>query len=879
MPLNFPSTGLTANQTTYSFSGNTWIWNGYAWDSVSTGATGATGSQGATGAQGPTGATGPVGDYVAYINGRTGAFGLTGTQYEIEITGATSFVVGLPDNTRITSTLTINGGTAWHSLNDGAGSGLDADAIRGVSGDRLLEEIQTGLLYGGVITINAGNTAAVDVSAGAGIIATVNASTGGYPAPSLQTIQWTAKTGVTLAGMTSSDFTFLRIDSSGNLQQSSNNFTQSQYLNSVVIGNVVHQSRSFVNRVHYHPIVAYASSAQYETFIRYFGGLKVDGYVMSGYGTTGGIQHTTGTAFALGANMDVDPNNPSLVTDSSAVPVQQLFYLYRNADGTYRTDPVSRTTVNFGNYDDGDGTLGNVGNQSWSIQRVYKIPGVNNALYIYYGTAVYSSLTVASNNILLESFAEADITRYNGVFLGWLVVRGNGSNVSSTGDCRIVPGGFFRNTTGGGGASTQLNFDDLADVDITSVANNQILRYDSTQGLWVNSAVTTLPLVTSFNGLTGAVTGVTVGGANTFDALNTFNSGLTANNLWVTNGATFASLATFSSGLSSGSTITVNNAIQVAQPAANTTALVLRTRATNSNFITINATGGNVTVAPGTGVLRVTQGYGSSGTITNSSRGYLTLQGTDGDVLSFDVTIDPSTALSASRTLTCPNLSGTLAVVNAAQTFSALQSFTAGITANALYVSTGATFASRSSFTAGLTTDNLWVTNGVTFAGTSVHTGLGTFNSGITANNLWVTNGATFSSTAAFTTGITANNLWVTNGATFAGAVSSDTGYRVSSSAVNTQTGTSYSLTASDNGKIITMNNGATSTVTIIGGLPIGFNATIIQLGAGNVGFTSASGVTLNSFASSLNMAGQHGAAAVISYATNIFNLSGTLTV
>ena len=75
------------------------------------------------------------------------------------------------------------------------------------------------------------------------------------------------------------------------------------------------------------------------------------------------------------------------------------------------------------------------------------------------------------------------------------------------------------------------------------------------------------------------------------------------------------------------------------------------------------------------------------------------------------------------------------------------------------------------------------------------------------------------------------------------------------------------------------MNNGATSTVTIIGGLPIGFNATIIQLGAGNVGFTSASGVTLNSFASSLNMAGQHGAAAVISYATNIFNLSGTLTV
>ena len=482
------------------------------------------------------------------VSGATGSVTITNTGVQ-SFNGLTGAVTGVTTGTTnnfvalqtfsagisASGGITFNGGKVWTSANDGAGSGLDADLLRGVCGDRLLEEIQTGLLYGGVLSINAGNSAAIDVSAGAGIIVTVNASTGGYPAPSLQTFQWTAKTGVTLAGMTTSDFTFFRLDSSGNLQQSSNNFTQTEYLNSVVIGNAVHQSRAYVNRVHYHPIVAYASSAQYETFIRYFGGLKVDGYVMSGYGTTGGIQHTTGTAFALGANMDVDPNNPSLVTDSSAVPVQQLFYLYRNAGGTYRTDPTSRTTVNFGNYDNGSGTLGNISNNNWSIQRVYKIPGLNNALYIYYGTASYSTDTVAANNILLETFAEADITRYNGVFLGWLIVRGGGSNASSTGDCRIVPGGFFRNTTGGGGASTVFNLDDLGDVAITSVANNQILRYDSTQGLWVNSAVTTLPLVTSFNGLTGAVTGVTTGTANTFVALQSFTTGISASG-----GVTFA---------------------------------------------------------------------------------------------------------------------------------------------------------------------------------------------------------------------------------------------------------------------------------------------------------------------------------------------------
>jgi hypothetical protein len=59
------------------------------------------------------------------------------------------------------------------------------------------------------------------------------------------------------------------------------------------------------------------------------------------------------------------------------------------------------------------------------------------------------------------------------------------------------------------------------------------LRYDNTQ--WVNSAVTTLPLVTSFNGLTGAVTGVTTGTANNFIALQSFTTGISASG-----GVTFA---------------------------------------------------------------------------------------------------------------------------------------------------------------------------------------------------------------------------------------------------------------------------------------------------------------------------------------------------
>lgn len=120
--------------------------------------------------------------------------------------------------------------------------------------------------------------------------------------------------------------------------------------------------------------------------------------------------------------------------------------------------------------------------------------------------------------------------------------------------------------------------------------------------------------------------------------------------------------------------------------------------------------------------------------------------------------------------------------------------------------------------------------------------------------------------------------LSASSGATFSGTISSDTGYRITSSAINTQTGTSYSITGSDNGEILTFSNAAATTLTVPSGLPVGFNCTVIQLGAGQVGFTAAAGVTLNSYGNLIKIAGQHGAATVISYSTNIYNIAGTLS-
>ena len=72
MSINFPNSP-SLNQT-YVFGNITWVWNGSAWDKVSTasgylGATGPQGATGATGATGPQGATGATGSFPSVLDG------------------------------------------------------------------------------------------------------------------------------------------------------------------------------------------------------------------------------------------------------------------------------------------------------------------------------------------------------------------------------------------------------------------------------------------------------------------------------------------------------------------------------------------------------------------------------------------------------------------------------------------------------------------------------------------------------------------------------------------------------------------------------------------------------------------------------------------
>ena len=108
-----------------------------------------------------------------------------------------------------------------------------------------------------------------------------------------------------------------------------------------------------------------------------------------------------------------------------------------------------------------------------------------------------------------------------------------------------------------------------------------------------------------------------------------------------------------------------------------------------------------------------------------------------------------------------------------------------------------------------------------------------------------------------------------------AGAASA-AGYIITADAIVTESGTTRTLSAADNGKVIYCTSGSAVTINCAAGLGAGFSATIIQGGAGKV-TVAPNGQTLASYGSLFSTLGQYAVIATVSPVANTFILTGNL--
>jgi hypothetical protein len=117
------------------------------------------------------------------------------------------------------------------------------------------------------------------------------------------------------------------------------------------------------------------------------------------------------------------------------------------------------------------------------------------------------------------------------------------------------------------------------------------------------------------------------------------------------------------------------------------------------------------------------------------------------------------------------------------------------------------------------------------------------------------------------------------NGGVFGGMTADQVSAASNGAAVyNAQIGTTYTLVAADNGKVITLNNASAITLTCPAALGAGFSCRIIQLGAGQVGVVAGAGATLNARSALTHLSGQYAMGIIVAPTADNFILGGGQT-
>lgn len=280
-------------------------------------------------------------------------------------------------------------------LPDGVSNWTVAGSSRGES-----PNLATGVLTGCEVTVNAGNSAQFDVSAGTAVI--VN-WTGGVP--SISMIDFAGVTAVPVAGILTSSITALFLDatvSGGGVvgQQPNQPPTPTQHRERVVLQLLIHPDSLAITEVTGDSQPAYDQAQTMLDFARVLGNLNTaNDFVPTS--TNLQISKVAGATTRPFINRLIDPQSPTTKSNPSAIyDATNTFSLQlRDGSGGFMHSEVFE--IDPDNYDDGTGSLASVPNNRFQIQRMYFF-GQTEGVVVTYGQETYSNLANALAAINVE---------------------------------------------------------------------------------------------------------------------------------------------------------------------------------------------------------------------------------------------------------------------------------------------------------------------------------------------------------------------------------------------------------------------------------------------------------------------------------------------
>lgn len=325
----------------------------------------------------------------------------------------------------------------------------------------LLQTPFTSLITGGLLSVTSATT--YEISEGTG--RRVDYGTPYSPtAPNIIDISWSTFTGQTVASGT---FTSVAIDSTGSVVTKLNaTFTRDEWRQYVVLGAIIHDGTTITNYLS-NPVLAYNAILMLVDYMNATGGALNGGQITTP-NTNLTFDQDASTFTLQNINYDINPTSASSVSHvaRSAAPFR---YNYQDGLGDFQfATPTGGNQIDPANWDDGTGTLNSMLPNQWSWQPVFYFGGTNE-LVICYSQFIYGSKSLVEEGVVndYDEFI-LDPTLLGAQFMGYFLLKSNGTDLSDPSDGEYVPAG----QGGGGGVSGDYITTDGTTIGATSQAQD-----------------------------------------------------------------------------------------------------------------------------------------------------------------------------------------------------------------------------------------------------------------------------------------------------------------------------------------------------------------------------------------------------------------------
>lgn len=351
-------------------------------------------------------------------------------------------------------------GRGLHCLNEHGSDVIGTDDIvleAYPNTKRVSNLMTTGLMTGGVLSINGGDNTKFDVAAGSGFV--VNNYTDPEN-PTRTEVNWSTMSAITVTNLATADITYVALDSAGSVVQSTSRFTPEQLRDYILLGALGHQTRSYLSYAIMNPVPVFDVVSLARDFLYYWiPAFNIDGNVVENHGTDLQFKRSAGSFFKPGSNWATSKKNPNVVTCAAADPSYR-YYAYRNAGGEFVSTSIG-TNADPDYYDPGGGAgLVAVGSGKWTVQHIFIFAdlagfGANNPLFIQYGQVEYDSEVDAVAHARDTFTLDPDLAV--AVYRGALIVEQGTTDLTNATFISAGKFGLVEFVGGGGGGAGEAN--------------------------------------------------------------------------------------------------------------------------------------------------------------------------------------------------------------------------------------------------------------------------------------------------------------------------------------------------------------------------------------------------------------------------------------